>query len=521
MKRSFAAIAAIVVTSVALVAVELTARLVDGYHLNSLRLEVSRERPPRAAPAPTTGSQKLEGENDALPFVRELPVAAGVDREWFTMPLPARPPVKADPVLVARMEKYRGGVDERANYEWNWRSVTGAVCRGEHPTFRDIFKQFDDIFVFDPTDGSDEPPYRFLPNIAYSSGLQTNTYGWRGPDVPLNKPPRAVRLAFIGASTTIGAHGEPFSFPELTGLWLSRWARVHYPDIEIEVINAGREGVNSRSLPAIVRQEILPLEPDLVYYDYDGANQFWPGDFIQTAVPPRPSGDEPEHRWFAAHSAIGRRLESIVRQATVPGSEPPKPPLTVHWPTDLNESDPDLADPRLPISLPQVLGDMDGARDAVSRQGAAMVLTSIPWLVYSGMVLDPVRDAGVMTFLNHYWPFSYAHMRRYLDFKTRVFRKYAVAHNLDFVDVSGVFPRDSRLFNDGIHMTRAGIHLQAWVVFNGLVPVLDRRLASHQWPRPARHSLSKHPAFPGRGRLVPMTEVSQACGADGKPSPHE
>jgi hypothetical protein len=188
MKRSFAAIAAIVVTSVALVAVELTARLVDGYHLNSLRLEVSRERPPRAAPAPTTGSQKLEGENDALPFVRELPVAAGVDREWFTMPLPARPPVKADPVLVARMEKYRGGVDERANYEWNWRSVTGAVCRGEHPTFRDIFKQFDDIFVFDPTDGSDEPPYRFLPNIAYSSGLQTNTYGWRGPDGAGHRP---------------------------------------------------------------------------------------------------------------------------------------------------------------------------------------------------------------------------------------------------------------------------------------------------------------------------------------------
>jgi hypothetical protein len=144
-----------------------------------------------------------------------------------------------------------------------------------------------------------------------------------------------------------------------------------------------------------------------------------------------------------------------------------------------------------------------------------------PAKAFQGMVLDPVRDAGVMTFLNHYWPFSYAHMRRYLDFKTRVFRKYAVAHNLDFVDVSGVFPRDSRLFNDGIHMTRAGIHLQAWVVFNGLVPVLDRRLASHQWPRPARHSLSKHPAFPGRGRLVPMTEVSQACGADGKPSPHE
>jgi hypothetical protein len=74
------------------------------------------------------------------------------------------------------------------------------------------------------------------------------------------------------------------------------------------VINAGREGINSRSLPAIVRQEILPVEPDLVYYDYDGANQFWPGNFVMTAVANLHPSVQPPPGWFATHSAVGARI---------------------------------------------------------------------------------------------------------------------------------------------------------------------------------------------------------------------
>ncbi len=48
-----------------------------------------------------------------------------------------------------------------------------------------------------------------------------------------------------------------------------------------------------------------------------------------------------------------------------------------------------------------------------------------------------------------------------------------------------LYPRDPRLFDDAIHMTHAGIRLQAWIVFNGLVPIIERRLAAHEWPRPA------------------------------------
>jgi hypothetical protein len=59
-----------------------------------------------------------------------------------------------------------------------------------------------------------------------------------------------------------------------------------------------------------------------------------------------------------------------------------------------------------------------------------------------------------------------------------------------------------------MHMTHAGIRLQAWVVLNGLVAVIEREVMS---PRPACHHLTTHPAFSGIRRLMPRSEILAAC----------
>jgi hypothetical protein len=201
----------------------------------------------------------------------------------------------------------------------------------------------------------------------------------------------------------------------------------------------------------------------------------------------------------------------MMRKATESGAEPPKPALTVAWPPDLDERDPNLDDPRLPIALPTILGDLETIRRTEEADGGRLLMTSFTWLVYPGMVADPARDADLLSYLNTtFWPFSYAHMRRFADFQTRVFRKYASVHHLDYIDVASAYPRDPRLFDDAIHMTHAGIRLQAWIVFNGLVPVVGRRVESHEWPRPARNNLATHPAFSGR-RTVTRAEMLAAC----------
>jgi hypothetical protein len=499
----------VAVTVIALGGAEVITRIIDGYRLTSPRLVLSRNPLPPPESARRAESQKWWGRADAWPFVEKLPTAAGVDRSWFQANPPERPLREPDPDLAARARRYPR-ISLEANYEWNRNLVARAICRG-YDGYEVTFSQLEDLYVFDPTDGSELPTFRFLRNASYPSYLHTNNFGWRGRDIALNKPPRTIRIAFVGASTTVGFHAESYSYPELVGLWLERWAGARHPELSIDVINAGREAVNSRSLQAIVRQELIPVEPDLVVY-YEGANQFWPADFVGTPLPLRSRVSGLARGLLASYSAVGRRLENAVARAIEPGAEPVKPPMIVTWPHDLDEHDPDLAYSGLPLQLPRILADLETMRRELDVEGSRLMLTSFEWLVYPGMTLDSQRDAVLFAYLNKkYWPFSYAHMRRFLDFQNRVFRKYAAQHALEFIDVAGAYPPEPRLFDDAIHMTRAGMHLQAWIVFNGLVPVIERRLASREWPRPARRTLAAHPAF-GDRRLVPITDLRAACG---------
>jgi hypothetical protein len=504
------------VTAAALVAGEVITRAIDGYRLTSFRLESSREAS-KVVDARDSQSQKWRGDLDALPYVQHLPVASGVDRDWFATQFPDRPMPKPDADLAARTAKYQPADDMRANYEWNARFVAGPVCGENGAASAASFNQFADVFLFDPVDGEPLPTYRFLANASYPSGLQTNRFGWRGRDISLTKPPRTVRIAFVGASTTVGYHSYPYSYPELVGMWLNQWAVARHPGIRFEAINAGREGVNSRSIQAIVRQELLPVDPDLVVY-YEGSNQFWPADFISITLPPRPRVSVPQPGRAASFLAVARRFDTVVRHVTVPGNEPHKPNIPVNWPGDLDEHDPNLAHPSLPIQLPRIQADLDLARHALEGNGGRLALTSFVWLVYPGLALDPVRDAMLYDYLNiKYWPFTYAHMRRYLDFQNQVFLKYARVHSLDFIDIARAFPPDPRLFEDGIHMTRAGVRLQAWITFNGLVPIIQEQLASHKWPQANRHTLTEHPAFSEGRRLVQVSAIKASCTSASQP----
>jgi len=507
----FRAIVTLTVTVIGLLVIEIVIRAVDGYRLGSARLEPSRDAWRQIGLRPQRASEKWKGDDDAALYVQQIPIAPGVEREWFTTPVPERRMAQPDPDLAARTSRYSDIHDMHPNYEWNWKFVTGAVCRDNPSEDADIFNRLDDIFVFDPTDGSASPTYRFLRNATYPSGLKTNAFGWRGADVPLHKPPQTIRIAFVGASTTVGAHLEAYSYPELVGFWLNQWASQRHRGVSFETINAGREGVNSKSIQAIVRQELAPVEPDLVVY-YEGANQFWPADFIWTPLPARSRVSGPQPTTLAYYSAAARRFESVVRRAVVPGVEPVKPHIVVNWPADLDERDPELTHSQLPIELPRILKDLESIRRSLDEQSSKLVVTSFVWLVYPGLVLDPARDAELFSYLNTtYWPFSYAHMRRLLDFQNRVFQRYASTHGLDFIDLSSQYPRDPRLFEDGVHMTHAGIRLQAWIVFNGLIPALERELASDRLPRPSASRLATHPAFADR-RLVPMSAVKALCG---------
>ena len=61
---------------------------------------------------------------------------------------------------------------------------------------------------------------------------------------------------------------------------------------------------------------------------------------------------------------------------------------------------------------------------------------------------------------------------------------------------------DPDLFADATHNTPAGVRLRAWIVFPQLLPIIESRLASGQWPRPAPATGDGHPAFRFQPRQI-------------------
>lgn len=497
-------VTAVCAATMSIVCAELFTRRLDGFAVLSWRL-VRVSIPAKRSIDEATAS-----------YVAQLPIASGVSRSWFDGEprIASGGNTAADPDLTKRFASHGFGLSSM--YEWNLEYLRAAACTTEtrYENVRSTVFPVNELFVFEPLGRAPYPRYRFLRDARHPNGLITNSFGWRGPDVALNKPPNTIRLAFVGASTTAGPHDRRYSYPDYIRRWLELWADAARLPIRVDVINAGREGIDSTSIAAVVRDELAPLEPDLVVY-YEGSNQFgpaalilWPGGIIPARRVPGAPGR------FASTSALALRFHALTDPFALPQPEPRKPRLAVAWPQGLDEQDPQLNHPQLPLLLPTIMRDFDEMSAALSAHGGRLTISSFVWCVREGLQLDRGDDAGVYRYLNEmFWPYSYAYLRRLADFQNRVFAKYAKTHGLDFVDIAAAYPLDPRLFDDGIHMTAAGTKLMAWISFQSLVPILERSIAAGRLPQAARRHRDQHPDFTGPPRrLMSVAAIRASCG---------
>jgi hypothetical protein len=453
------------------------------------------------------------GQDTAVSHLDSLPRVAGVKREWFseTPPLPNRRPVPE------QWQRWFRDIEHQ-------HAKTGAPFRGG-----DMFKAWNSVrvgnpcdstyfrgapgalFVYDPPDGKAEPPYRFLADATSADTLATNAFGWRGGPVSFQRKPRTVRIVFVGASTVISSHHMPHSFPEFVGRFLDVWAKARGLNISFEVLNAARESVGSTGIAAIVRQEVVPIRPDLVIY-YEGGNQFELNSLAPDAPrrPPSNGGAQPSAfksvlKEAATWSALARRVQATTGLLDRPGggAEWPKPAYKLDWPAGLDEKAPDITRRDLPLELSTILGDLEQIRTDLARIEAELAISSFMWMVRDGMVLDPVRHRYMLDQLNvSNYPFTYRDLERMAAFQNRVLAAYARAHGLPFLDVAATMPFDPNLFFDAVHKTYPGERMQAWVTFLLLVPLIEQRLASGVWPKPVPEMPATHPAFAAPPRLM-------------------
>jgi hypothetical protein len=494
-------------TALALAGIELAFRKLDGWPLWPLW-----GRLPLAEHTIDEPSQRRDERPDRL-YVPGIPLAEGMRPEWYEQDPPPRARIPMTPELAARAAKYPNATD-LAFTVWNREFLKLQVCAGVTDYG---LGQLEDEYIFTAPEPGLYPIYRHLVSVSPPGWFVTNNFGWRGPDVDLNKDGRTIRIAFVGASTTIAPYYLPFSYPEFIGHWLSLWAKVVHPGLRIEVINAARTGIDSSSIAAIVRQEVAPLEPDLTVY-YEGANSFGPKSTIR--IPERWQRERPKLTFrppsaIERRSALARRLTSFsVRLAAVDGREPAKGVYPLVWPRSVDEQRPDPDDPALPMGLARVVHDLDSMDAALRSSGGELAIESFMWFIpESGVPLDLSKHQAIYTYLNRtLWPVSYEHLRRMTTFQNRALKAYAAKRHDLYLEVASALPQDPDLFSDPIHMGEPGLRLQAWIVTTQLIPWINARLHVGTLPKAMRTPRTEHPAFVGsQPSLVSISSVKADC----------
>jgi hypothetical protein len=488
---------------IAVAGAELAVRMVDGWPLWG-RLPLAEHTVDEAT--------VLESGRPDRRHMKAVPLAGGVQPGWYELDPPTQARIPMTPDVAARAKRYPANIYE-AFTEWNREYLTEVVCAGVTDYGLGVL---DDVYVFEPGEPGRYPIYRHPPSISPPGWFVTNRFGWRGPDLDLNKDGRTIRIAFVGSSATTGPYGLPFSYPEFVGEWLNRWLQANHPGVRAEVMNAARTGIDSVSIAAIVRQEVLPLEPDLVVY-YEGGNSFSPLSILD--VPDKLRRTRPKFTFrppttAEQYSALARRASSLMLRFTATdGREPAKGSFAIKWPASVSEDHPDPDDPSLPVSLNVAVRSLDSIRTAVASVGGELAVESFEWMIpQPHTALDLKAHLALYQYLNQQlWPIRYDQLRRLTTFQNRVFRAYSQKRGVGYIAFAEAMPQDPDLFSDPVHMGEPGFRLQAWIVLQQLLPWVEARIRDGRLPRPMRTPRPLHPAFERPSDLVTLKALRQSC----------
>jgi hypothetical protein len=440
--------------------------------------------------------------------VASVKLADGVLPQWYESEPPVMPRIPMTPEIAERAKRYPANPYE-AFTEWNREFLTEMVCMGVTDYG---LGAMNDVYVFTPAEPGRYPIYRNPPLVSPPGWFVTNRYGWRGPDYDFNKDGRTIRIVFVGASTTIGAYYLAHSYPEYLDHWLNLWLEKNHPDVHAQVLNASRTGIDDVSMSAIVRQEVAPLEPDLVVY-HNSAPPL-------SEVPSKFRGSRPKFTFrppstIEQYSALARRVVSFTKRfSAVDGREPSKPGFSLNWPAGVDRENPNPDSPVLPMSLNVAVKNLDSMKQAAEAAGGELAVESHAWMIPdSRQDLDLKQHLGLYQYLNQQlWPISYDQLRVLTAFQNKLLRAYAAKRGVAYLPLAEALPQDPDLFSDPIHMGESGLRLQGWIMFQQLVPWVEARLRSGRLPRPMRTARTAHPAIPaGVPERVSIEAVKEMC----------
>lgn len=139
-----------------------------------------------------------------------------------------------------------------------------------------------------------------------------NALGFRGDEIALEKPPGAVRIAFLGASTTFCAEasGDSKTWPARVCALLAE----RFPGKRFECVNSGIPGIGIDECRKLLKHRVAPVRPDVIVV-YEATNDL-SRDTRTLALERGLIDENPDSRSFLArHSVMIDLLEKNLRLA--------------------------------------------------------------------------------------------------------------------------------------------------------------------------------------------------------------
>lgn len=393
---------------------------------------------------------------------------------------------------VTEMEKnYSGPNNVDVLKVWNYNFVRNAYNNDSLSFRRSAFDGYSNhcIYCFPPYDSTERPYYCYLPSSVLNGGkLRFNKFGWTGSDVALQKPDSVIRIACIGASTTQQYPDLDFSYPDFFETWFNQWAKKQNLPVKFEVINAGRVSLNSTDIASVYKYEVKPVKPDIIVY-YEGRNDF-SLDALYEYVPPVDAKDGYN---FIGHSILAQTVINKGGLSYYKLFEHEKKSMHLKWPNSINEEDPDIHSKQLPVKLATISDNLKSILSGIDTAHQVFVLCSYPMVTS-----DTVFAKSDYNYIYVYWqyehhPFPIKDIGRLNQFENVFYKKFAAENKILFADVAPELLQCPQCFSDGIHYNEYGIKMQAWTIFNKILPVVDAKIKAGKLPYHTIPEYSQHP----------------------------
>ena len=293
----------------------------------------------------------------------------------------------------------------------------------------------DRTYMIDPHTG-----LRVLIPNGHFGPVHINSYGFRSPELTLDKPTGRLRIAFIGGSTTYC--GE-VSSDQMTWPYLVVAAiKDRYPDLDIDFINGGVPGYTTTTLKPYLEKKIAPFHPDVIVI-YEATNDLSVNSFaLAREQGVTDHNQEKSMGWLAQHSLLAYLVEKNLKV--------------------LLQQHPVLAEE----TQPKVLIDQARLDDMYRRDLTALVEASkkVAGLVVTVTFAPRLRSdqtpaelrAAAITSL-YYMPFMTPEailqgFQRYND----IMRSVAAEERTLLVGNEEAIPADAAHYKDSVHFTDAG-----------------------------------------------------------------